>query len=111
MATPSSILTGIIPWTKEPGRLQSWGYKESDMTEQLNMQALRMLEVYEVAPSTALNVIHFPHTRLFLVNKSRNTHTHTHTIPFYSSVSSFPSIYPVKMKYWLYEEGILQTSY
>ena len=47
------------------------------MTEQLNMQALRMLEVYEVAPSTALNVIHFPHTRLFLVNKSRNTHTHT----------------------------------
>lgn len=47
------------------------------MTEQLNMQALRMLEVYEIAPSTALNVIQFPHTRLFLVNKSKHTHTHT----------------------------------
>ena len=49
------------------------------MPEQLNMQALRMLEVYEAAPSTALNVIRFPHTRLFLVNESRNTHTQTHT--------------------------------
>ena len=47
------------------------------MTEQLNMQALRMLEVYEIAPRTALNVIQFPHTRLFLVNKSKHTHTHT----------------------------------
>ena len=25
MATHSSILTGIIPWTEEPGRLQSMG--------------------------------------------------------------------------------------
>ena len=84
------------------------------MTEQLSMQALRMLKVYEIAPSTALNVIQFPHTSLLLVNKSRkhtHTHTHTHTIPFYSSESSVPSIYPVKMKYLLYEEDILQTSY
>ena len=30
-----SILTCRIPWTEEPGGLQSMGQKESDMTEQL----------------------------------------------------------------------------
>ena len=29
MAPPSSILAWKIPWTEEPGRLQSWGCKES----------------------------------------------------------------------------------
>ena len=29
----SSILAWKIPWTEEPGRLQSWSRKESDMTE------------------------------------------------------------------------------
>ena len=33
MATHFSILARIIPWTEEPGGLQSWGCKESDMTE------------------------------------------------------------------------------
>ena len=32
MATHSSILAWRIPWTKEPGRLQSMGLQESDMT-------------------------------------------------------------------------------
>ena len=36
MATCSSILAWRIPWTEEPGGLQSWGHKESDMTEQLS---------------------------------------------------------------------------
>ena len=36
MATHSSILALRIPWTEEPGRLQSMGSKESDTTEQLN---------------------------------------------------------------------------
>ena len=36
MATPSSILAWEIPWTEEPGGLQSMGWQESDMTEQLN---------------------------------------------------------------------------
>ena len=31
MATQSSILAWIIPWTEEPSSL--WGHKESDMTE------------------------------------------------------------------------------
>ena len=34
MATHSSILAWkILPWTEEPGGLQSWGCKESAMTE------------------------------------------------------------------------------
>ena len=33
MATHSSILAWRIPGTEEPGRLQSMGCKESDMTE------------------------------------------------------------------------------
>ena len=34
MATHSSVLAWKIPWTAEPGKLQSSGRKESDMTEQ-----------------------------------------------------------------------------
>ena len=33
MAIHSSILAWRIPWTEEPGRLQSMGCKESDTTE------------------------------------------------------------------------------
>ena len=33
MATHSSILAWRIPWTEEPGGLQSMGHKELDMTE------------------------------------------------------------------------------
>ena len=33
MATHSSILAWKIPWTEEPGRLHSMGYKELDVTE------------------------------------------------------------------------------
>ena len=33
LATHSSILTWIIPWTEEPGRLQPMGSKESVMTK------------------------------------------------------------------------------
>ena len=33
MATHSSILAWRIPGTEEPGRLQSIGHKESDLTE------------------------------------------------------------------------------
>ena len=32
MATYSSILAWRIPWTEEPGRLQSMGLQELDMT-------------------------------------------------------------------------------
>ena len=36
MAIHSSTLAWKIPWTEEPGRLQSIGSLESDMTEQLH---------------------------------------------------------------------------
>ena len=32
MAAHSSILAWIIPWTEEPGKLQSMGSQESDTT-------------------------------------------------------------------------------
>ena len=35
MAPHSSTLAWRIPWTEEPGGLQSMGYKESDNSEQL----------------------------------------------------------------------------
>ena len=35
MATHSSTLAWEIPWTEEPGRLQSRGSQESDTTERL----------------------------------------------------------------------------
>ena len=37
MATQSNIFTGIIPWTEEPGRLQSMGHKQSDTTEHIHV--------------------------------------------------------------------------
>ena len=36
MTAHSSILTWRVPWTEEPGRLQSMGLQELDMTYQLN---------------------------------------------------------------------------
>ena len=36
MATHFDILAWRIPWTEEPGELQSTGLQKSDMTEQLN---------------------------------------------------------------------------
>ena len=41
MATHSSVLAWRIPWTEEPGRLQSWGHTESDTTEQLTVLEAR----------------------------------------------------------------------
>ena len=37
MATYSSILAWKIPWTENPGGLQSLGHRQSDTTEQLSM--------------------------------------------------------------------------
>ena len=42
MAIHSSTLAWKIPWTEEPGRLQSTGRKESDTTEQLHFHFLDM---------------------------------------------------------------------
>ena len=41
MATHSSILARRIPWTEEPGGLQSMGHKESDRTEKLTLSLFK----------------------------------------------------------------------
>ena len=44
MATPSSVLAWEIPRTEGPGGLYSpWGYKESDMTQQLSHHRQHLL--------------------------------------------------------------------
>ena len=43
MATHSSIIAWKIPWTEEPGRLQSHGVAEADTTERLTLSTLSSL--------------------------------------------------------------------
>ena len=43
MAIHSSTLAWRIPQTEELGRLQSWGHKESDMTETCTPQEKRVV--------------------------------------------------------------------
>ena len=47
MATHSSILAFRIPWTEEPGGLQSMGSQESDTTQQLNHQTSSVAQCIE----------------------------------------------------------------
>ena len=42
VAAHSSIFAWRIPWTEEPGGLQSTGHKESDTTEPLALLLLRV---------------------------------------------------------------------
>ena len=42
MASHSSILAWKIPWTEEPGGLQSMGSQESDTTEQLYLTEIEL---------------------------------------------------------------------
>ena len=44
LATRPSILAWKIPWTEEPGGLQSWGHKESDTTKQLKLNLQKNLK-------------------------------------------------------------------
>ena len=39
MAIQSSIIAWKIPWTEDPGRLQSIGRKKSDTTERLHFKS------------------------------------------------------------------------
>ena len=45
MATHSSVLVWEIPWTEEPGRLQSTGCKECNMMEWLSTQCFNNLGI------------------------------------------------------------------
>ena len=42
MAAHSSLLAWEIPWTEEPGGLQSMGLQESDRTEGLTIPSKRL---------------------------------------------------------------------
>ena len=42
MAPHSSTLAWKIPWTEEPGRLQSIDHKELDMTEHIPARAVKI---------------------------------------------------------------------
>ena len=64
MATHSTTLAWEIPWTEASGGLQSMGHKESDMTEQLRIQA---------PPHTSRDEDGF----LGKVTAKENKHTHT----------------------------------
>ena len=54
MATHSSIFAWEIPWTEEPGGLQSMGSQELDMTELLNNSN------NSIAQRTVLNTLSCP---------------------------------------------------
>ena len=47
MATHSSILAWRIPWTEEPGRLQSMGLQDSDMTKHTQHSIMCALTCYQ----------------------------------------------------------------
>ena len=51
MAPHSYILARRIPWTEEPGRLQSRGRKELDTTERLSVIRVSGIKYVYVAPS------------------------------------------------------------
>ena len=55
VATHSSLLAWRIPWTEEPGGLQSTGRKESDTTERLHFHMTLTRSKIAVA---ALNALH-----------------------------------------------------
>ena len=56
MAPHSSTLAWKIPWMEEPGRLQSMGLEESDMTERLHFHYLEK----EMATHSSVLAWRFP---------------------------------------------------
>ena len=63
MTTHSSILAWRIPWTEEPGGLQSMGRKKLDMTEQLTLTLFHINKIKD-------NIIILIDTENHLINDS-----------------------------------------
>ena len=57
MATYSTILAQGIPWTEEPGKLQSMGSQESGMTQQVNHQQCLNWQIKNVCISMPVTVM------------------------------------------------------
>ena len=55
MATHSSILAWRIPWTEEPGRLQSMGSQESDTTSRQRERVLVLLTLTGTSCRVCIN--------------------------------------------------------
>jgi len=55
MATHSRILAWRIPWTEEPGELQSMGSQELDMTERLTF-SLFLIYVHNIHTYTDIGI-------------------------------------------------------
>ena len=62
METHSSILAGKIPWTEEPGRLQSTGSQESDTTEVTEYSTSSKPRITSLSPSRPL--LNHPYTSI-----------------------------------------------
>ena len=62
MATHSSSLAWRIPWTEEPGELQSMGHKEPDMTDMHSYcWMVHVFPVFAMTNAVAINIhVHFP---------------------------------------------------
>ena len=80
MATHSSILAWRIPWTEDPGRLQSMESQESDMTEWLTLTHIHIKETEKEREMNSLS----QETKM----TSTPTKVHEHfKRPFYFSYS------------------------
>ena len=83
MATRFSILAWRIPWTEEPGRLQSIGSQRVRLTEQLSTQHNTVHLASTFVKKTFANLVpEARHRDIYPaahVHTHRLTHTHTHT--------------------------------
>ena len=59
MATHSSILAWEIPWTEEPGGLQSTGWQKNQMQQETTQQQQSMLMILEYIQSAVGKVVNF----------------------------------------------------
>ena len=64
MATHCSIPAHKIPWTEEPGRLQSIGHKESDTSERARVRAHTHTHTHTFTKQ--------PHNNLFICSIDRH---------------------------------------
>ena len=102
MATHSSILAWKIPWTQEPGRLQSTGSQELDMAERLSTY-IYMAESLHCSPETITTSLIY----IFL-NNSPVTLKSIPNVVATAALKLVPCPKPLKTSHWM---GIKPTHY
>ena len=91
MATHSSILVWRIPWTEEPGRLQSMGLKELDTTYQLKRERDGIWNCetnFFAIMNTSAIIFHSPAKAEVLIYSNKLEYTQRHT---YTQIHTCPS--------------------